>query len=149
MKNYFRQPKKSKKQQQVANNAEHQSAEKLEKALEKLNKRSAQVEDALKKFGDASSLADKLKQENTLESVDAHKKLYETKRRAVKAVEAKKRAQSKLNKVLKNTEDHKSSRSSSTNDKELTPIKEVSDSDDSDIAKRVPAQKHLADQNQR
>ena len=51
-----------------------------------MNKRSEQVEQALKKFEEASSQAQKLKSENTMESVDAHKKLYESKKKAVEAV---------------------------------------------------------------
>lgn len=79
-------------------------AEKLEKALEKLNKRSAKVEEALRKFEDASDHADKLKRENTKESVDAHKKLYETKKKAFEAVHKKDKAQQSLNQVLKKAE---------------------------------------------
>lgn len=55
MKNYFRDSKKSSKKPLVSRNSENKEAEKLEKALEKLNKRSAQVVDALKKFEDAST----------------------------------------------------------------------------------------------
>lgn len=47
----------------------------------------------MKKFETASSEAQKLKADNTPASVDAHKKLYESKRKAVEAVDKKNRAQ--------------------------------------------------------
>lgn len=57
-----------------------------------MNKKSAKVEEALKKFEDASSEAARLKSENTKESVLAHKKLYETKKHAFEAMEKKNKA---------------------------------------------------------
>lgn len=100
--------------------------------MEKLNKRSEQVERALRNFATASSAAEVLKSENTKASVDAHKKLYESKKKAVAAVDKKKRAQESLNKVLRKAKDE-----SQVDDEETTDSD--TSSEESDSGEPAPA----------